>query len=136
MPTVYKSFFEDNKELSVNACENDTVVGVANAECDGDVMTLTFIGVRETHRKRGIATDMLALLVAESRRRATKRIIGKNVRSAASLRLLERMLGAAVIHGCGKTEKLSEQPTRFIFAPSMDTLIVESEYELTAEWAL
>lgn len=132
----YKEFFTDPKGLSVNCFADETLVGVANAECDGDAIMLTFIGVRDTHQKRGIAAGMMARLIVQARTRGLRRLIGKDIKSRASLRLLERQLGPGAIQGDGVREKLPEQPDRVIFAPSFGMLTVESEHQLTVEWAL
>lgn len=39
MPLVYKTFFTDPKELSVTVWDDETVVGVANAECEADAIS-------------------------------------------------------------------------------------------------
>jgi GNAT superfamily N-acetyltransferase len=127
----YTTFFDDPKSLSITVTEGELVVGVANAECVSDAITLTFVGVRKTHQKRGIGGEMLERLIAEARR-----LIAKDIRSAASLRLLRKKFGAGTILGDFDPTKLPEQPALFFFAPSLDMLKVENDYELTAEWSL
>ncbi len=127
--------FEDQAELCVTARdEEDTVIGVANAHVDGGAMVLTFIGVRQTCQRRGIGGELLDRLIAEARRLNLTRFIGKEVRSAASWRVLCRKLGdGKIVNGC-RSNQLPDQPAQFLFAPSLGLLRVEGGPELTAEW--
>lgn len=134
MVVTYREHFTNPKALCVVATEGEIIVGVANAERDGDTIILAFIGVRQSHQRHGIGGGLLDRLIAEGRRLGVARFVGKDTRSAASLRLMESKLGEATIRDGINPAILSKQPQRFLFLPSLDMLMVENDTELTAEW--
>jgi hypothetical protein len=132
----YRNYFENPEHLNIDVLDDDNLVAHGDAKYADGILTLTFVGVQLLYRKRGIAAELLTRLINEGRRCGAIRVVGEKIRSGSSLRQIERLLGKGTIHGDGDPTKLPEQPERFIFAPSLELLDVESSYELTAEWSL
>lgn len=129
-------FFDDALEISIQARDEDSVEGLANARVEGDALVLTFVAVRVEHRKRGVAAELITRLTAEARRRHLKRLIGERISSAKSWRLMQRLFGPGrILRGCSP-EQLTEDPQQEMFAPSLGLFRVESKDEVTVEWSL
>jgi GNAT superfamily N-acetyltransferase len=125
---------EAEHELNLIALDGEQLVGVALSKQDGATIKLQSIIVEESHRRRNVATQLLAALEPHARDRGATRLEAMYESTHASAPILERLFARsswswpfAGMFMCRGTKKICEAQWMQASLPASDELFAWSE---------